>query len=111
MTQWTINEETARAYKPKDVGADHIRFDDKFPGFGLRIRRNEDDKEHRTYIFQYKIGDKHRRMNCGAVGKVKAADARKAAERHAASLVNNVDPANERAKARTMASHTFGATI
>jgi integrase len=50
-------------------------------------------------------------MNCGAVGKVTAADARKAAARHAASLVNNVDPANERAKARTVASHTFGATI
>ena len=111
MRAWTITEDSARAYKPADLKADQIRFDEKFPGFGLRIRRGEGGREHRSFIFQYKIGAKHRRMNCGKVGKVTAAAARKAAERHAASLVNHSDPANERAVARKEASHTLGAAI
>ena len=77
---WTITEDAARTFKPAEARADQIRFDDKFPGFGLRIRRNEKGKEHRSYVFQYKLGAKHRRINCGKVGKVTAQAARKAAE-------------------------------
>ena len=50
-------------------------------------------------------------MNCGKVGKVTAADARKTAEKHAAALVNHKDPANERATIRKEASHTFSAAV
>jgi len=35
-----------------------IFFDDDVPGFGLRIREGGS----RSFIFQYKLGDKHRRM-------------------------------------------------
>lgn len=111
---WTITEDSAHKFKfPADERKpDKIKFDDKFPGFGLRIRTDETTgKEHRSYIFQYKIGSKHRRMNCGKVGKVTAGEARKAAERHAAALIHHKDPANERAVARNEASHTVGATI
>jgi site-specific recombinase XerD len=55
-------------------------------------------------IFQYKVGAKHRRMNCGKVGKVTAAAAREAAEKFAADLVHHKDPANERATVRKEAS-------
>lgn len=108
---WTITEDTARSFKPADPKADQIRFDGKFPGFGLRIRRGEHGREFRSFVFQYKIGNKHRRMNCGKVGKVTAAAAREAAERHAARIVNGEDPANERAVARKEASYTLGAKI
>lgn len=114
MSVWTITEDSARKFKfpPDERKPDKIKFDDKFPGFGLRIRTDEKTgREHRTFIFQYKIGSKHRRMNCGKVGKVTAAEARKAAEKHAAKLVNHEDPANERATIRKVASHTVGATI
>ena len=111
MKIWTITEDSARTFKSADPKTDQIRFDEKFPGFGLRIRRSENGREHRSFIFQYKIGSKHRRMNCGKVGKVTAAAAREAAEKHAAALVNHKDPANERAVVRKEASHTFGATI
>ena len=84
MKIWTITEDSARAFKPAAPKSDQIRFDEKFPGFGLRIRKGEGGREHRSFIFQYKIGAKHRRMNCGKVGKVTAAEARKTAERHAA---------------------------
>jgi integrase len=111
---WTITEDSARKFKfgPKEWKADKIKFDEKFPGFGLRIRTDENTgRELRTYIFQYKLGHKHRRMNCGRVGKVTASQARKAAEGHAASLVHHKDPANERAAIRKEASRTIGATI
>jgi integrase len=109
---WTITESTASKFKfpPEEWKADKIKFDDKFPGFGLRIRHS-DGREHRTYIFQYKLGGKQRRLNCGTVGKVTAADAREAAQRHAAAIINNKDPAKERADIRVAASQTVGARI
>ena len=112
MSVWTITEDTARTYKPKEPKEDHIRFDEKFPGFGLRIRKDlKTGREHRSFIYQYKLGAQHRRMNCGKVGKVTAALARKAAAKHAAALVNHQDPANDRAEVRKQASHTLGAAI
>ena len=107
---WTITEDSARTYSP-DPKPDQIKFDEKFKRFGLQIRRSEDGSEHRTYIFQYKVGPKHRRINCGKVGEVKAADARAAAERHAAALVNHEDPATKREVLRKEVAHTFGATV
>jgi integrase len=50
-------------------------------------------------------------MNCGKVGKVTAQAAREAAQRHAAAIVNHIDPANKKVEARSVASHTLGATI
>ena len=111
MKAWTITEDSARTFKPANPKTDQIRFDEKFPGFGLRIRRAEGGHEHRSFIFQYKIGAKHRRMNCGKVGKVTAAEARKTAERHAAKIINHTDPANERAVERKEASHTLEAAV
>jgi hypothetical protein len=108
---WTITEDAARTFKPSGSKADLIRFDEKFPGFGLRIRRGENGREHRSYVFQYKIGAKHRRMNCGKVGKVTAQAARKVAEQHAAALVSHKDPANDRKMVRVTAAHTLAATI
>jgi hypothetical protein len=48
---------------------DHIEFDETMPGFGVRIRGKKG--EHRTFIAQYKIGTRHRRINLGNVAKVK----------------------------------------
>jgi integrase len=107
---WTISEKTAGNFKGDPTKSDQIKFDDKFPGFGLRIRRT-DGREHRTYIFQYKFGPKHHRMNCGTVGKVTAAEAREAAQRHAAALINNKDPAQERTDIRLAAAQTVGARV
>jgi hypothetical protein len=41
------------------------------PGFGVRIRAG-DKVQHRTFIAQYKIGEKHRRITLGDVRKVTA---------------------------------------
>ena len=42
--------------------SDYIEFDDDIPGLGLRIREGGS----RTWIFQYRIGSKQRRMVLGS---------------------------------------------
>jgi integrase len=90
--------------------SEHIEFDETMPGFGLRIRAG-DKREHRTFIAQYKIGSKHRRITLGSVGKVALEDARKRATIIFGKVADGKDPANEKAEARQIASHTLGAKI
>jgi len=90
--------------------AEHIVFDETMPGFGLRIRVG-DKKQHRTFIAQYKIGSKHRRITLGNVAKVTLEDARQRAKIIFGKVADGKDPANEKAEARQVASHTLAAKI
>ena len=90
--------------------SEHIEFDDAMPGFGLRIRAG-DKAQHRTFIAQYKIGKKHRRITLGDVRKVTLENARAEAKRIFGKVANGHDPANEKAERRSAASHTLDATI
>ena len=85
---------------------EHIEFDDGMPGFGLRLR-NGGKREHRTYILQYKIGPKQRRITLGNVAKIDVDEARRKARRLFGKIADGKDPANEKAVARAEASHTF----
>jgi len=97
-------------FKIKAGKSEHIEFDESMPGFGLRIRAG-DKAEHRTFIAQYKIGAKHRRITLGDVRKVTLENARKEARRIFGKVANGHDPANEKAERRSAASHTLDATI
>ena len=90
--------------------SEHIEFDDMMPGFGLRIRAG-DKKQHRTFIAQYKIGSKHRRMTLGNVAKVTLEAAKHQAKIIFGKVAEGKDRANEKADARQVASHTLGATL
>ena len=90
--------------------SEHIVFDETMPGFGIRIRAG-DKGEHRTFIAQYKIGSKHRRITLGNVRKVTLENARQEARRIFGKVANGHDPANEKAERRRAASHTLDATI
>ena len=70
----------------------------QLPGFGLRVRGDS-----LVWVFQYKIGDQHRRMKLGTVTEKNCAQARKLAEAQKgrvsdAKLGHGVDPALEREK-------------
>src|SRR5262245_42506767 len=68
--------ETAVAAITLDPRQDEaITFDEDIPGFGLRLRAGGS----RTFVFQYKIGGKHRRMTLGKHPALKTAEARKTA--------------------------------
>ena len=51
---------------------DHIEWDSDLPGFGIRIRAGG----ARTWIYQYKIGNQHRRITLGNTTALSPACAR-----------------------------------
>jgi integrase len=86
---------------------DYIEFDDAIPGFGLRIR----DGGSRTWIFQYKLGSKQRRIVLGKATALPADKARDLAADHHAAVHLGRDPAGERAAARASAAETFETAV
>lgn len=103
-----FTQATIAKFKLPEGKVDHIEFDDGMPGFGLRVR-NGGKREHRTYILQYKIGPKQRRMTLGNVAKIDLNEAQRRARKIFGRIAEGKDPANEKAVARTDASHTFDA--
>jgi integrase len=80
-----------------------IHFDDDIPGFGLRLREGGSS----SWVFQYKIGSKHRRVTFGKYPAVDATKARElAADLHAKVRLGQ-DPAGAKANARARANETF----
>jgi integrase len=74
---------------------DHIEWDGKLPGFGLRTRNGK-----KSWVFQYKLGDKHRRIKLGGP-ELSRDNARKLAQAEkgklaAAKLGHGIDPATDR---------------
>jgi integrase len=80
-----------------------IFFDDDIPGFGLRLRA----QGSRTFVFQYKLGAKQRRLALGAASALTIADARKTAGTLYARVRLGQDPAADKAEAHRQASETF----
>jgi integrase len=89
---------------------DHIEWDEAMPGFGVRIRAGAGG-EHRTFIAQYKIGTKHRRINLGNVAKVNLEDAHRQAKIIFGKVAMGEDPATEKNTSRAEASRTLDAII
>jgi integrase len=82
-----------------------IVFDDDIPGFGLRIREGGS----RTWIFQYRIGSKQRRMVLGSArsAQLNLADMRKTASKLHGRVALGEDPAMNKATAKRDAENTF----
>jgi len=88
-----------------DAGvADKIIFDDDVPGFGIRVRASG----ARTWIFQYKIGGRTRRLVLGQVSAIKLAKARDIASELHAKVRLGGDPASEKREKVQRALDTFG---
>jgi len=94
-----------------------IYWDDTVSGLGLRIREGGS----RTWIFQYKIGEKQRRLSLGsadadAISLDHARNGYKDRDRQVPGAVQlhamvklGIDPAAQKAEARVRASETFEA--
>lgn len=80
-----------------------IVWDDDLPGFGLRLRAGG----KRTWIVQYRLGEKQRRLTLGTPASLKPEDARKAARSSLAKVALGADPVGEKMEARTRASITL----
>src|SRR6516164_6881932 len=80
-----------------------IYFDDDVPGFGLRLR----SQGSRSFVFQYKLGTKQRRMALGVASAVTISTARKTAENLYARVKLGQDPATDKSEAKLRAAETF----
>ena len=91
-----LTKETVKGLKlPSDKG-EAIWFDERLPGFGLRIRAGG----KRTWIAQYRLGSKQRRMTIGSAEKVDADVAWVEAKKALAKAELALDPQAEKAAAR-----------
>ena len=83
-----------------------IVFDDAIAGFGVRIRAGG----KRTWIAQYRLGTKQRRLAIGTLEKIDADEARRRAKTIFAKVALGVDPSIEKSELIAQASITLGAT-
>jgi integrase len=102
-----LNDRNAAAAVLPKGKAEAIIFDDDIPGFGVRIR----GAGSRTWIFQYKIGPRHRRVTLGRISALPAVRAREIASELAAKVRLGGDPANDKAAARQVAGDTLAAAL
>jgi integrase len=102
LTQPTVNSLTLPSGK-----SDAIFFDDEVPGFGLRIRGGG----KRSWIFQYGIGTKQRRMTLGTAPALTLATARRVASELHARVRLGEDPAGTKREAQRRAADTVEATL
>jgi integrase len=82
---------------------DHIEWDDDISGLGLRLRAGGS----RSFVYQYKLGTKHRRMALGVATPETVARARKTAGELHARVKLGQDPASDKVEAQRQASETF----
>jgi hypothetical protein len=86
---------------------DHIEFDNDITGFGIRLREGGS----RTWIYQYRIGKKQRRMVLGSAKSVPLSLARENAGKLEAKVKLGGDPAMDKEAARRDADNTFGVLV
>jgi integrase len=85
---------------------DKIIFDSDVPGLGVRLR-----EKSRSFIFQYQVGRRTRRMNLGAASALDLADVRKVAGRLYAEVRLGGDPAKTAAVAKAEAAQAFDVVV
>jgi integrase len=89
-----------------DGKSDLLVFDDDLAGFGLRLRSGG----KRTWIAQYRLGTKQRRLSLGSAAAIDADEARKRAKAALSKVTLGIDPQIEKNGARVQASVTIGST-
>jgi integrase len=98
-----LTVKTTHGIKLPKGKSDCIVFDDDIAGFGLRLREGGS----RTWVYQYRIGKKQRRMVLGSAKSVPLSLARKNASDLEAKVRLGGDPAMNKETARLEVGNTF----
>jgi integrase len=98
---------TIRALELPPGMQDKTYFDDDLAGFGVRLREGGS----KTFVIQYKVGAKHRRMPLGSVTAIDLSKARSTAKDLLAAVRLGQDPAGEKLAQRHKGEETFGAFL
>jgi integrase len=102
-----FTQKTVDAFTLPPTRNDVVVFDDDIPGFGLRVRSSG----ARTYVFQYALGRKHRRLTLGRASALRLEQAKTTARKLYAQTKLGHDPAGERLQRVASANDTFGAAL
>jgi integrase len=86
---------------------DVLFFDDAVPGLALRVRA----AGGRTWVFQYRVAGRQRRMNLGAAAATSVSEARKRASLLYAEVKLGRDPVRNKTEAQARANESFGAIL
>jgi integrase len=96
-----------RALKLPPGVTDKVFFDEDLPGFGLRVRASG----VHTWMIQYAIARRTRRVVLGQLSALDAGRARALAQTMLAKVRLGHDPAGEKDQAKVAAGETFGALL
>jgi integrase len=102
-----LTQKIANALELSSGRNELIAYDDDLGGFGLRIRAGG----ARTWIYQFKIGSKSRRITLGSAKALSLVDARAAAAELHAKVKLGRDPAGEKWENRARAVETVAAAL
>jgi integrase len=102
-----LTSEKVDTLKVEAGKADRFVWDDKVSGFGVRVHSGG----KKTWIIQYRIGKRQRRLSLGSVDKMSADKARSEAKIKLGKAEDGIDPAIERAERVEAAQITFGRQI
>lgn len=99
-----LTETSVSKLKLPEGQTDEFFFDEKIPGFAVRIREGGS----RKYLFQYRYAGKTKRLVFGDVESLDFAEAQKRARRARVALDEGKDPAFEKAANKAAGKVTFG---
>jgi hypothetical protein len=102
-----LTQKTVAALTLAEGKTETIVFDDDLSGFGIRIRAGGS----RTWVYQFKIGDQHRRITLGSLAALTPARARESAAELYAAVRLGRDPAGEKFEGRVRAAETMAAVL
>jgi integrase len=82
--------------KTKPNGRDYFLWDDELPGFGLRVF----ESGKKSYLVQYRVGKRSRRITIGLHGPITPEQARKSALSLLSRIKHGEDPAEDKIQER-----------
>jgi integrase len=86
-------------------------WDTTLKGFGLLARRDAGGMIRRSFLIQFRIDNKQRKIKLGDAAKINADQARKKAEKLFAQITLGIDPAAEKKAERAASATTLRAVI
>jgi integrase len=106
-----LTQATLAALALPEGKGDAIFFDDTLPGLGLRLRKSAAGAVKRSWVYQYQLGQKQRRMTIGLPPAMTLGAARRTAGDLHAKVRLGDDPASARDENRRRAGDTVEAML
>jgi integrase len=106
-TELRLTAQSVRTIALPKGETDRVFFDSDLAGFGVRVRASG----AKTWMVQYAIAGRTRRMTLGSTAMLDPGKARDTAKDLLAKVRLGLDPASEKMKARAKAAETVGALL